>query len=695
MKIKTLILMTIFSSSTCFAGDGDDFLDAFNDGGWGTEYETSGQARTEPATTNANTDVQVSTSTLPDAVCTRDKQTSIPQRSFEKLLSKRKIVPSHNSSTGEMTFDGGMMIGNCKNMLQYNFSQPTDGRPYLLQVEIKKPNTGCSEDPETGKTLCEYQAYTATDGIPDTKMKTVKVEPNYYGFIQCMRDVGVMNGNAMVKGKIAPLKFMHKEKNAHQTAGLWFYCTGPECARQSKQKKSNKEENSCRHYEDINKADGTPFTAYSQADVDYNNLEAEFNSICRSGNYKLIERNLPKFTEFQFMYDILTKVRDEILTEKVKQLKKALSNKNLSKLDSGSYFTVLQDYYTRVILPKKKQILELAEKLDNMPDGKARKEAQKQLNAMTKALRKLAIFKQSDYETMQDFAKKAPLHEEDWRNAALQAYLIGNIAHNVSRYNPAYAKKHKLENVDTVEVNELIKDAYNYEQEKMDKIGELANDKDGRVSYAREYKEQADNIRISHANTIATFQEDMAIEQQYYNQMVQQGQCPPLQQAMQMGQYQINHSCNESLGYLQSSSGDMQYVQSPDYMNNMYGQIESTMGMSQTWASIEAQRNAAYGIDPRAYAGNQSVNPAAFRTPTYSTQMQEQYNRMRNGSNVYPANPNNSAMSNAYALQLQQQALANQQQFGQQTWGQQRNPAGNSFFPNYSTQGNWQLQSRY
>lgn len=689
MKIRTLILFSIFTTANAYAGDGDDFLNAFNDGGWGTEYESSGQARTEPTPTNANTDVQVSTSILSDAVCTRDKQTSIPQRSFEKLLSKRKLVPHHKPSTGELKLDGGMMIGNCSKMLKYNFSEPGNGRPYIFQVEVIRPN----DCPAEAKT-CKYQAYTATDGIPDTEMKTVEVEPNYYGFIQCMKDVGVMNGNAMVKGKIAPLKFKQTMKNAHKTAGLWFYCTGPECARQSKQKESNKDENSCRHYENINKANGDVFTAYSQADVDYNNLEAEFNSICKSGNYKLIERNLPKFAEFQFMHDILKKVRDEILIHNVTKLKKALAKKNYSKLNSSTYFTTLQDYYTKVILPKKKQILALAEKIDGMEDGTARKNAKAQLNAMTKGLRKLAIFKQSDFDKMKSFARKAPLHEEDWRNAALQAYLIGNIAHNVSRYNPAYAKKHKLEDIAPSELNEVIQDSYNYELEKMDKIGELANDREGNVSHARSFKEAADNIRISHANTISTFQEDLQMEQQYYNQLVQRGDCPPLQQAMQMGQYQINYNCNESIGYLESISDDMQYVQSPDYMNNIYGQIQSTIGMSQEWATIEAERNKAYGIDPRAYAGNQSVDPRALRRPTYSQTMEDQYNRMRNGSNVYPANPNNSALSNAYGLQLQREALMRQQS-GQYNWGQNRNPAGNSYFPNYSTQGNWQFNSRY
>ena len=317
-----------------------------------------------------------------------------------------------------------------------------------------------------------------------------------------------------------------------------------------------------------------------------------------------------------------------------------------------------------MLIPKKEVILRYVKLVDELPEGQQRKEAKMKLAAMVKNFKNYAKppyvtgSSKGDYGKMQDFARKAPLHEEDWRDAALQAYLISNTAYHLSRYHP----KSKLEDVEAEEINNLIRDDFNVQEEKMDKIGVLANDKDGEVSFARSYKQAADDILIGHRNTIAGFNEELQMERQY----MQQNCYNP--QFYWISQNQLNQQAcvQQSMYYQQQIMGDMAYAQSPEYMSNIYSQVQGTMGMSSQWAAIEAARNKAYGINPRSVASNLSADPRAYRNPTYSDMMQQQFARSQG---QFPLN----GLDNSYAAYLQQQAIQRGQQFGwqQQGWGQQ------------------------
>ena len=665
MKYKLLIsFLCLFLLSSVNAGDGDDFLQAFGDSSWGQKYEQAPREDEAPPMTNANTEIEVNTSAVPDQICTRSQQTSLPKRSFLKILSKSDLVVSHNPDTGKLTINGGTMVGNCKNMLQYNFSSPSHGRPYLFQVDIRKPATGCEEDPATGKTLCEYKAYTATDGIPNDEMKTVKVEPNYNGFVQCMKDVGVMTSSGLAEDKIAPLKFKETFSGANATGEVWFYCHGPECARQRLQNESNKEENSCRFYEDIND-DG--FIAYSQADVREQRAHALFNQICRSGDYSLIDNNLPKFTEFSFMYDILKRVRDTIIEDEVKKLHAQIAKKkDLSNLDAQNFNRVLSDFYQKVVLPKRSQILYQIEKVDTMADGEARDRELAQLEAMVQAYRKYTkepFMTKDDYAKMKSFAMKAPLHKELWREAALKYYAVNNSAYHFARYDSELAQKNQMASLSREEVEAQMEMDITEQSEELDKLGILANDKEGRVSFSSQFQEAANEVSLAHEFDLYDLQ------QKIMNERTQErAKCYNAQAGM--------WGINQQVCLLKSAQNEAQYEHeysmktSPEYQQMLLERQSPYLNLAQKWSQIEAQRNQVYDIQ-RAPSGQTNIDPRLLRDPRISNQLRSNLNQN------YDANYflRNNQDASYYGQMMQQRALMQQYQRQQQNLMQYGQPS--------------------
>jgi hypothetical protein len=317
MKLNFFVLLGLSLSQIAVA---QNTFDVLRESKWGTPATTV-DVDDEVAVDVA---VKVSTSKRAPQSCEKKDQNSIPYKDFIGLLDGKKLDITHDSSAGTFKMNGGMMISNCNSMLRYNFSEPQAGRPYLFQVEIRKPSD-CNSD------KCEYSVAMAGDSEnPNIKTgdEAHKFTPDYYGFKKCLETAGVIVGGKLNESKIVPSPFKYKENGLTETNEIAWYSHGP--ARLTTSALFGDIEasgGSCDFFEKITK-NGHKF--YSQEDVDRNEKQNLFDKICTKGDYLLIEKHLPEFAEIESLLNILKKVRDHYLLAEIKDLHKELDRKDYS-----------------------------------------------------------------------------------------------------------------------------------------------------------------------------------------------------------------------------------------------------------------------------------------------------------------------------------------------------------------------------
>lgn len=711
MKKSFIVLNVLLMTQLSFAvdtGSTSDLNSARKRDSWADQFNKpadSQRKRPQQDGTNADTTVQTDVSTTSAPVCTRKDQTSIPRLILEQDFLSQDLVPHHDASTGTLSVDGGMMKGNCASMLEYNWSYPDSNYDYTFQVEVKRPDKCEDKEIEISdgvtqkKEVCTYSVKTATDGIPNDEEMEVEVEPNYYGFIQCMKKTGALVDGKWQNDKIVPVEFKQSLKKAYHTGYFDYNCFGPECKKNATDRTVKTEEGGCRTLERFKKSNGNNFRAYSLADIKEQDMKDEFDTLCKKGDYKLLEKRLPAFKEFEWMYKILAAARDNMIEHQVKLLKKDIDKKkkNLSKVNVQKYNEVLSDFYKKIIQPLKNRILRGADDIANMDDGPEKEKLQKHLNSLIAKLRKYAAkpyLSNSDYKLMKSFAVKAPLHQDEWREAALITYATTNTAYHLSRYNPAYRKKDKsLVDMHISDVQDLMEDHQTEQANEMEQLGVLANDKEGAQSIAAGYEREARMIEYNYQQDLMSLQMD----KQQIGRIAMQ-ECSPGNYGMSG---LVQSSCmNRYSQIMQMIDYEYQQKSSHDYRNKIYDNMNYYNQLSQQWKPIEAQRNSVYGVDPNVYQYNYQMTavPEIMRNPNFAQQMQQQYGQFQNSP--YPVNPNNP-MANEYGRYLQQQALLRQQQQQQyQFMNYNRMPASSQYIwqqgqqPSYNQQGNFQWSFR-
>lgn len=603
------MMVVPFSSMQAIAGD--PLLEAASSGGWGNASSNSGDS-------SSSSDITApvsSTQQQAPVVCTKDKQTSMSYKSFLALFEKgSKMSISRNAGAGTLTLSGGKMIANCNNMLDFNFYQPKDGRPYLFQVSFKKPD-GCSAD------KCTYNVNLAEDGIAIGEMKEIEVAPNYDGFKECLKLTGVMDeNNKYVEDNIASLDFKHHETGVQARNKLYFYSHGPEASKRGGVYSGNKlSENSCRFYEDIAK-DG--YTIYSKSDVERNRKEVIFNDICNNGNYLEISRRLPEFAEFETMYNSLLKVRDAKILDEIQDLHTELKGKDYSSFDVDKYKRTIQDFYNEIVLPRKKQIEALVTQKAKTSNKDDKKRIEGEIKTLVKELlkyNKSPYITVKDYANMRSFIPKSPLHEEAWREAALLVYKSNNTAHHYSRFDEATRVSRDLELASIGEVRELVEADFSKQEDKMKQLGRLATDHDS--SYVSDYTQKAESLKY---------------DQQLFNQesqyMVQQELASIQQKCMNPRMYWIVNNPLMQRNCIQKAQANAAMISEDTQFFNQDVQrsLQGYQTQINSWGSIEAQRNAAYGVKPSNNTSRQ-IDPRSMRDPRFS-QMMSANNLMQNNS---------------------------------------------------------------
>ena len=237
------------------------------------------------------------------------------------------------------------MIANCNSMLErIDIQQPTNGRPYLVKFGIHRP-AGC-----TGE-VCPYTVQQGEDGVFTGETQEINVEPSYFGFIQCLKETGALDESMnvdpskIVVGEMQP----GVESGMTQTAQVEYYSRGPITDAVFASTTNDYDlPGSCHHTEKITES-GLRFL--SSEDARRSRKRDLFNTICSSGDWKLIDSRLPDFEEFAVMRNVLTELRNRLILDEVKELHTRLNETDdYSNLNAESFQEIIGAFYRKVIV---------------------------------------------------------------------------------------------------------------------------------------------------------------------------------------------------------------------------------------------------------------------------------------------------------------------------------------------------------
>lgn len=604
--------------------------------------------------------------------CDED-QTSFPLRIFSKLFADGEVNFSNNSDLGILKIFGNMKVANCRSMISYSFSRPKEkeGRPYVFQISIVRPSS-CKGD------KCDYQVDMGDDGVK-VGTKKISVEPNLNGFIQCLKETGVYTDNGVDESKLVSGKFK-KEYSTTKTGELWMYSWGKEGPRSPLYSdESLKDEHQCRFYEHV--ADGG-FKIYSKYDEEQNALRRDFQALCNEKDFHKIKSQSPKYQGTTLWNEYQQILKESAITEmeKVKKLiskhskgKRGKKKKNvpgdLSGLEdkAAAINDILQTYKKLVIQPLVQKIanqVQIVQDLEN--DGVSKSiiaEAQKLLDGYIEEYFKLMKIGvgEKEYKAMTNFKLKAPLHNDDWREAAKSVGEISETVLNLARYHSKIEKKYpkiakRIDNLEEYltpeETLDLIGAKLEVREQRLSDLGMLANDPS--YSIAKQHTESAQSLVQNHVSDIYALKEDLQYEQMYARQ-----ECMNPRKFWVVQNPALQRNCMmNSQAVMQDIQYDLALFQSPEYMSQvLQPQVRQQQQLASEWSAIEAARNQAYGYTPESttWANNLNVHPSITNNPAYAQRFQEEYLRrqMLQAGN----NPNNVWQQRALQEQMMQRQL--------------------------------------
>ena len=601
--VRNIFLITIIASSNFSYANG--LLNAL--------YESQEDSQTDevvPGPTESQ-DLGETSSMQTSAQCTEKDQNTLPLRFVMGLLREKgaTLRPVHDPSNGKLTINGGRMIGNCNSMLEYKLSKPDSKSklPYVFQVKIK----GCGADE------CEYNVKTAQDGMPKDLGKK-SFEPTMNGFMKCLEETGVFKDGRIQQGKIATAEFKAVQTGVNQSAELWFAHHGPYIDPRGGvfgDEGNKKPGMGCFYFEDIQK---NGFEIYSKSDIDLNRKKDQFQSLCKSGNYRLIDQKISDFKEVKYLQNILKKVRNELLLDEVKKVSKQLKeNEDYAGLKASKIKKVIEDFEKYIIQPKRDELFgvynngSIVKKglYHQIIDEDNEDEKAKLITQFLKGLDELNQFTESPYlslkslRQMESFKKKAPVDDVDWYNAALTLNRTINTAKAFTQPYEKSLKRYRTRNDQKFSSIPTI--SFNKTQKKIDKAQgkyarslsskrQLLEDED--YSKVGELRGRASRLRKINKSNIKKLQKAMAdLEQEMYRRCCYVRQTRTFDQACTQGRlYFRNHrQCAAEL---------------EDKMKNMVKKVEKMNRSNEDlagsyedeaigWVSVEKDREEYYSSD--------------------------------------------------------------------------------------------------
>lgn len=462
---KLLSIFMVVLSTQLAASETGSLIGALQGSDWGDSNDSD--------VSSSSSTPQFSEDKPQERVCTKGDQTSLPYKVFLNLLQEKNLDVVHDPETGDVDISGGLMIGNCNEMLSFDFAKPSNDLPYLFQVSVKKPDDCNGEK-------CTYNAYTAKNGIADDKQLSLELPPTLEGFIQCLEETGVFKKGKIQKDKIAALNFSKSFSGAHKTGELWFASHGPEAqARKGVYSKNLAPGKGCYYFEHMKK---NPVTLHSLGDVQKTRKYNFFQQVCKYNDYTKIDAQIGSFKGYKDLQRQLINIRNKKIKETMKELHSALnSTKDYSKFNPDTFKQVTNDYLRYIVKPK---IAEL-DKLYNAfvrANGNQKKALLKKLNQASGELLSLVkapYINSSDYNKMKSFEFKSPLDQENWRDALYAIYQASNAAfHYGKSFNEKFRNKHGGELKSTVALKQDIRGDIKAEKELITDLGRLASNPD-------------------------------------------------------------------------------------------------------------------------------------------------------------------------------------------------------------------------
>ncbi|MAZ49284.1 MAG: hypothetical protein CME65_12045 [Halobacteriovoraceae bacterium] len=510
--------------------------------------------------------------------CAAAEQTSLPYNFLRSILVDGELTIDTDSSNGSMEVRTGPMIANCNSMLErIDIQQPSNGRPYLVKFGIHRP-AGC-----TGE-VCPYTVQQGEDGVFTGETLEINVEPSYFGFIQCLKETGALDESMNVDPSKIVVGEMQPgiESGMTQTAQVEYYSRGPITDAVFASTTNDYDlPGSCHHTEKITE---TGLRFLSSEDARRSRKRELFNTICSSGDWKLIDSRLPDFEEFAVMRNVLTELRNRLILDEVKELHQQLNNTDdYSNLDAERYQEIIGAFYRKVIVPKRQEIERLVAEIQRTSAGSERVALLEQLEDLTEELVRYArapYLTIGDYDKMKDFDNKGPLENEAWIEAMVSLFSANKTAYWFSSFNEEMREDNDLDIMSISEANRSITDDVEDEREDLDRISDLASDRDYRVSTT--YRDTADDVRVVRDDYRA---DGEAFVQDELN-------------------YLYNHCYNPSKYWInrqrcaQRVMENIQANQEVDQqvLSQFDAEIRTLQEQAGVWEGIEARRDRAYGI---------------------------------------------------------------------------------------------------
>ena len=536
--MKYLLLLALNTSFTQLAladSPGAGFISAANE--LRQESNTSTQDEVEPVDLEEEV---VSTTTVSDEVCKREDQTTLSQRFLKALLIEEGgMTYSHYPSSGLLKLYGGKMIGNCNAMIEPKVTRPSGNSSYTFSVQIKKSSVCPSEGQEhAGK--CRYPVQIAENGYV-TKDSPVDhfFEPNYDGFLECLKVSGVFVDGKVHKDKIAKVNFNPESLNNKDSGNLEFYCHGPICHDEKMQDKpSYTTNNSCEWIEKFKEKGGGNVRLVSKEERNANERAAAFKAACNEQDYKALVQMMQSFGSDEKVQ--LAEVRDNLIKSELKSLKKRFSKyRSLEKIknaDIKKMYELVKDFTKYIVNPLQADIENLIIQQEEAATDEEAERIQRKLDAKIAQLRELVtgeFFNLQDYNKMKDINKRPPLEMEMWREMALQVYKNSNASYHFQRYttknqNRKENDKKRMEVLYYDDLKEQMADHVESQREKLEMLGEaVANPGDPihSAAYRQSALELKEDAQDELAFLVEEYQEGQQALQQCYNYGAQASQC--------------------------------------------------------------------------------------------------------------------------------------------------------------------------
>lgn len=442
----------------------------------------------------------VSTTTVSDKVCKREEQTTLSQRFLKALLIEEGgLTYTHYPNSGLLKLYGGKMIGNCNAMIEPKVKRSSANSSYSFSVEIIKSSV-CPSEGEENAGKCRYPVHIAENGYA-TKDSPVDYffEPNYDGFLECLKVSGVFVDGKVHRDKITKVNFNPESLNNKDSGNLEFYCHGPICYDEKMQDKpSYTTNNSCEWIEKFKEKGGGNVRLVSQEEISANERKAAFKAACNEQNYRTLMSLMHQFGNKQKRQ--LEEIRDRLIVEKIEDWKGKFNRyKSLDKIKNGDIaklHQLVKDFTNYIVNPLKDEIESLIIQLEEADTDEAAEQIQNRLNARISDLEKLVTgnkFNLADYNKMKDIDKRPPLEMEMWRDMALKVYQNTNAAWHFQPYKSSY-KKDKNGKVREAlyydDLKEQMADHVEAQREKLEMLGEaVANP--GEPVFSAGYRDSA------------------------------------------------------------------------------------------------------------------------------------------------------------------------------------------------------------